>query len=381
MGNDESVISAPRLKTMNVPNPAYSARRRNAPSPLASITPEKIRATHLQCEWSQIYPKSFTPQQRTEAFSAYIESRDIAFCGYGKNANGEPLNDIWAFSFSDNIWTKINLQPYRAQPRKGAKAVFSDNKIFIFGGENKGAYLSDFHYLDLESMQLRKLEAANDGPCGRVGHVMETYRKKICIWGGLNDKQLDDLWIYDIDTNEWTEIESNVPGRSYAASCVKDNLLYITCAAKIDDMIVYDFKKNTIDSFTVTGSPPAFDLKGASFHAVDRYLILIGGFIEKQKYSMIRAYDTVKKWWFVFFTIPDEETTTIADGGVDSNGVFLVPRMYGGFSVYRPKTRQICLSLGMPMNDPPPVWVFNVGNGVSVMHQQLDLLEILHKEM
>lgn len=378
MGNEESVINAPRLKTMNVPTPAAASHHRNPPSPLASIPQEKIRTTHLQCKWSQIYPNSFTPPQRTDSFSAYIEARDIAVCGYGKNTNGELLNDIWAYSFSDNAWTNMNLQPYRAPPRVGAKAVFADNKIFIFGGENNGTYLSDFHYFDLASMRLLKLETSNEGPCGRVGHVMETYDKKICIWGGFNEKQLDDLWIYDIDTNEWTEIESNIPGRSYAASCVKDNLLYITCASKIDDIIIYDFNSETIDSYTVTGSPPAFDLKGASLSTVGRYLILIGGFIEKQKYAMVRAFDTVKKWWFVFYIIPDDETTTIADGGVDTNGIFLVPRMYGGFSVYRPKTRQICMSLGMPMNDPPPVWIFNVGDGVSVMHQQLDLLDMLH---
>lgn len=378
MGPDESATlqhESPPIGSLKGGRP-----RKYAQSAMGlTVATEKIRETNMKSSWSISYPSTCPPTNRVGAFSSYIEQTDQVIIGYGNDQNGKLFNDIWIFSFADNTWSRFKVTGYVAEPRTGAKSCIVGSNVFIFGGKINEISCSDFHVINLETHECRTVTCdSGDCPAAREGHVMASFSEKIIIWGGIeNQQQLDDLWIYEVSKNVWRQLESSIPGRAHAAYAVSEDKLYITCASRIDDMIIFNFKTEKIDSFAVTGSPPAFDLKGASFHAVGRFLILIGGYIEKQRFSMVRAYDTVRRWWFVFYVVPDDDTTTVADGGVDSNGIFLVPRMYGGFAVFRPNCRQICISLGEPMSDPPPVYIFNVGEGISVMHHQLDILAML----
>jgi hypothetical protein len=49
------------------------------------------------------------------------------------------------------------------------------------------------------------------GPRGRYGHFMGYYDGKLIVFGGKdkNDVLLNDLWVYDIQKDLWTEIEYN----------------------------------------------------------------------------------------------------------------------------------------------------------------------------
>ena len=380
MGNDESgVISAPRFKMQTVPH--HHAHKQRGAEEQGQVTPiplEKIKETHLRMKWSQICLECITPTNRTGAFYVYAPEKDAVICGYGKTADENILNDIWAFSFAENQWVQLDVTGEIPSPRFGAQATLVDNQIYIFGGENSETYFSDFHVLDLNTMSIHIVEASNESPSPRTGHVFASCGTKICLWAGFNETQLDDLWIFDITTREWHQVESNIPGRTNAAFAVNNNLLYITGASKVDDMITFNFNTEQIDAFTVIGSPPQFDLKGASLVSIDRYLILFGGYIEKHRFAMVRGYDTIKKWWFVYYVVPDDETTTVADGMVEPNGVFMIPRMFGGFTILRPSDRKVYISLGKPFVDPPPIYVFDLSNGIAVMHHQLDLIDMLH---
>lgn len=356
---------------------AAAAKKRQRPLVQPTGALDKIRDTHLQSKWSVYLPNSVTPDNRNEVFYSYLPDKDIAIMGYGQLENGSYINDYWALNLRNSMWQRLTFSGYTASPRCGAQSVVVGLNLFVFGGQCGQTYFSDFHVIDLNAMSCAQINSNTDGPCPRTGHVMATYKNKIIIWGGFNGQLLDDLWEYDIANNTWSQLQSDVPGRDHAAFAVSNDKLYITCASKIDDMIIYDFNTRKIESFTVTGSPPSFDLKGAFLIPVDRYLILIGGLVDKQKFAMVRAFDTVKRWWFVFYIVPDEDTTTVADGGVDSAGIFLVPRMSGGICVYRNTTRDICVTLGRPFYSPPPIFSFHVCEGVATMNQQLDLLDIL----
>jgi hypothetical protein len=58
----------------------------------------------------------------------------------------------------------------------------------------------------------RKIQRQNKiGPSGRYGHFMGFYQGKLIVFGGKdrNDMTLNDLWIYNIDHDIWTEINYN----------------------------------------------------------------------------------------------------------------------------------------------------------------------------
>jgi hypothetical protein len=338
---------------------------------------EKIRKTNLKTSWSIKYPSTTSPPNRIGAFSCYIEATDQVLIGYGNEGNKKFYNDIWLFNFKDYSWTSFPVTGFIAEGRTEAKACIVGSCVYVFGGHINGTCRADFHVIDLNTYECRAIET-NEMPPPRTGHVMASYQNKIVVWGGIcNHHQFGDLWIYDVSKNEWRAIVSSIPGRSYSAYTLSGDDLYITCASKIDDMIVFNFTTEKIDSFTVTGSLPIYNVKGASFLTFGEFLILIGGYIDEQRFSLVKVFDTVRRCWFVLNVFPDNNTATVADGDVDSEGNFLVPRMFGGFAVFRPTKRQICISLGEPMTNPPPLYIFNVGKGMSIAHHQLDIISVL----
>lgn len=354
-----------------------STMKKRATIARPTVPTNKVRETHLQSKWSVYLPNSLTPENRNDVFYSFIPDRDIAVMGYGQLENGQYLNDFWALNLRNAVWTKCNLTGYVPAPRSGTTSVVVGSTLFLFGGHQDQNYFADFHAIDLNSMQVKQIYCDTPMPCPRTGHVMAAYNNQIVIWGGFNGQILEDIWLYDIPSNAWKILPTQVPRRDGTCWAVLGHKLYICCASKLDDMIVFDFDTQLIDSKIVTGSPPSFDLKGAYLVPVDRYLILIGGFIDKQKYAMVRAYDTVKNWWFVFYVVPDDDTTTVADGGVDSSGVFMVPRMSGGLAAYRITNGDVCITLGKPFYSPPPIFVFHVTEGLAVVNQQTDLLEMM----
>lgn len=66
------------------------------------------------------------------------------------------------------------------------------------------------------------------GPCGRYGHFMGFFDGKLIVFGGKdkNEVTLNDLWIYDIHKDIWTEIVynnivNNIPKPKFlVSSCI-----------------------------------------------------------------------------------------------------------------------------------------------------------------
>lgn len=325
---------------------------------------------------------SLPPKSRSGHFTAYFPDHDIAIIGYGKNDNNEIFNDIWSMDFSTETWTKLSIDTSSITPRSGATAVSVDNKIYVFGGLFNSQYYSDLHIINLETNTIEhppSNQNQSNLPPGRIGHAMGYSDGKIVIWGGFNGNFLKDLWIYDISECEWTRMPCDAQGRADAAFTVCDGNLYIIGSSNSDAIFTYNITNpQNMDVITPTGNPPPYDLKGAMMVAVDRYLIFVGGKLENKRYALIRAYDTVKRWWFILYVAPDGKTTTMYDGKIDPNGMFMVPRIYNGSIVYRKRTREVVVFLGKPQIDPPSLNVISIGDALTYLNMKTDMLTMLH---
>lgn len=82
-------------------------------------------------------------------------------------------------------------------------------KIYIFGGYSKGKFCNDIFTYDIYKEEWKKIERLNDKvPEPRIAHSVTMYKGNMYIFGGKTQdaKHLNDLWMYNIKDNVWTQI-------------------------------------------------------------------------------------------------------------------------------------------------------------------------------
>jgi hypothetical protein len=288
------------------------------------------------------------------------------------------MNDIWALDLLGHTWKSVQLDTPVATPRNGTTAVLVGRQIYLFGGFSGRVYIADFHIISLDTFSVQRPVFNSPSPAGRVGHVMSTWQNLILIWGGYNGAWLSDLWILNIETMEWHEVQTYIKGRISAASAVHGDFLYIFGAAKADALIRYDWRSERFETVKTSGPGPAAELSQASMVSVDQYLLVFGGKLDQAKHCCIYGYDIRRQRWFIFHSAPDGETTSVADGVVDKDGVFQVPRLWSASIVFQKVTREVVLFLGQPYLEPPNLGIVGIGPALAVLHLQSDLLDVLH---
>lgn len=346
--------------------------------PTSSIIPvQKLVRKGFAAIWSMSVPTCMTPLPRTSQFYVHVPSRDLAVAGYGIGSNDKLQNDVWVLNLRERTWSQAKLSGIKVSPRNGTTAVLMGSAICLFGGFNGRDYLADFHVIDTNTWEVSRPKLEGKGPSGRIGHVMAGHGKEILVWGGYNGDWMSDLWILDIEKREWRSIRTGINGRTSATWANNGDDLYIYGASKTDPLLRYSWTRGVLEVVKTTGASPSPELSQAAMVAIDRYLVLCGGKLAQKKYSLMYGYDTVRQWWFVFHVVPDGSTTTMSDGIVDRNGFFMVPRIWSASICYRAKEREIVLFLGAPFLEPPNIGVVQVGDAVAVLHQRMDMLEML----
>lgn len=123
--------------------------------------------------------------------------------------------DIYRLNLKTNQWETIvakgKLPPERAF--NATTYVKDKDSIFIFGGNRLGRYyvfgykaFNDMWAYSLSKNTWMEIYPINAGPSGRGAPMEWRMGNKWYIFGGISSwfQMLNDLWVYDIDTNEWT---------------------------------------------------------------------------------------------------------------------------------------------------------------------------------
>ncbi|KAI3376539.1 hypothetical protein L3Q82_016987, partial [Scortum barcoo] len=116
---------------------------------------------------------------------------------------------LYIFDPHLSIWYQPIVTGDTPSPRSGHSAcVMQERKIYVFGGWDTPVCYNDMYMLDLGLMEFSAVKTTGKAPSPRSWHGSAVLSDtKFLIHGGYNgNNALSDTFIFDIDTNSWTEV-------------------------------------------------------------------------------------------------------------------------------------------------------------------------------
>jgi N-acetylneuraminic acid mutarotase len=199
-----------------------------------------------------------------------VESDQIVMFGGATGNISDPTNyngETWAYDVAANKWTQ--MKPPSGPTRRSGYAMAYDaesDRVILFGGGNEvGWNLADTWVYDYNTNTWTEMAKGPADHLGaRIAYDAESHR--IILFGGydLGKILFNDTWAYDYNTNTWTEMKPSTspPGRNYQAMTYdsKADRVLVWGGFDLDGKAIdnsvwsYDFNTNTWQEM-VSGKP------------------------------------------------------------------------------------------------------------------------------
>src|SRR5262245_26886231 len=172
--------------------------------------------------WTRLVTTGTAPSERSTPAAAAIGHRIYVFGGgRDDDINGDVAiyDDLHRFDTVTNHWDVLTPSGPIPPPRVFAASVADreSRRMLVFGGAFFGPFFSDFTaYSDLwaygvDDNAWTELVPVNAGPSARSRPSAWIVEDKLYIFGGVNSffQVLNDLWVYDLEANAWTNLIPN----------------------------------------------------------------------------------------------------------------------------------------------------------------------------
>ena len=166
--------------------------------------------------------------------SSSSHSKIIVFGGY----NGSTwLSDLWSYDITSMRWTCIQ-ESLASSPSSSNDAddvndetrtsAVIDTSTMAAGGPSVG---NGRVQGGMTARNNNRTNLSRKRPCCRFGYVSLVHDGKFILWGGFDGtKWMNDMWIFDFDSNKWNEIQQlGIPPsrRSCPAWAKDEKFVYI----------------------------------------------------------------------------------------------------------------------------------------------------------
>jgi N-acetylneuraminic acid mutarotase len=166
-------------------------------------------------EWQR--PENATgerPSARDGAAGMYDEEGGRLLIFGGRNVERKRLNDLHSYTLSTNSWAKLVVDG-APSPRECATTCSWGQLGILFGGHGSGMRYNDIHFYEMHSNSWSQPQVTGTPPSPRQDAAMCVLNNKLYLHGGRNNFVLDDLFVLDLNTLVWAEV--NTIGRKPAA--------------------------------------------------------------------------------------------------------------------------------------------------------------------
>ncbi len=219
-----------------------------------------------------------------------VLQKAIFFGGGCQDATGyELFNDMWLFDPTNNIWTEIN-PTVKPSARSSHSMVYDsiNHRTILFGGwDDTVGLMNDTWIYDSQTNQWTEVFPANK-PSNRQSNAIyyDSNAQRVILFGGYREVggHLDDTWEYNYSDNSWTELNptSNPSGR-YGSRMVYDpinqrGILFGGRSTSIlDDTWIYYYGNNTWIELSPASSPETRYWHEMVYDSNNHKVIVFGG--------------------------------------------------------------------------------------------------------
>lgn len=201
----------------------------------------------------------------------------------------------------------ISGTPPKARYEHGAAVI--DDKMYIFGGNHNGRYLSDLQVLNMRSWTWSRLEvqAGTGGTTPCAGHSLIPWDGKLLSVAGHTKDPSESLQVkvFDLQTYTWSTLKTYgkppVSRGGQSVTLVGMTLVILggqdAKRSLLNDLHILDLETMTWDEMDTVGiSPSPRSDHAAAVHA-DRYLLVFGGGSHATCFNDLHVLDLQTMEW------------------------------------------------------------------------------------
>ncbi|KAJ3669277.1 hypothetical protein LUZ60_011227 [Juncus effusus] len=214
-------------------------------------------------------------------------------------------------------WTPLSVSGQNPKSRYQHGAAVVQDKMYIFGGNHNGRYLSDLQVLDLKSLTWSKVDAKLQqtgssesaiitmAPC--AGHSLMSWQNKILSIAGHTKDPSETLSLKEFDpqTGTWSNL------RTYGAPPISRGGQSVTVVGStlvifggedakrtlLNDLHILDLESMTWDDIDTIGTPPSPRSDHVAACHAERYLLIFGGGSHATCFNDLHVLDMQTMEW------------------------------------------------------------------------------------
>ncbi|MBA0859484.1 hypothetical protein Goshw_007288 [Gossypium schwendimanii] len=214
-------------------------------------------------------------------------------------------------------WVSPPIKGQRPKARYEHGATVVQDKMYIYGGNHNGRYLSDLNVLDLRSWTWSKVEASieskseespspvNIAPC--AGHSLIPWENKLLSIAGHTKDPSETIQIkaFDLQTGTWSILKTYgkapVSRGGQSVTLVGSTLVIFggqdAKRTLLNDLHILDLETMTWDDFDAVGVPPSPRSDHAAAVHAERYLLIFGGGSHATCFNDLHVLDLQAMEW------------------------------------------------------------------------------------
>ncbi|ONK78638.1 uncharacterized protein A4U43_C02F20900 [Asparagus officinalis] len=250
-------------------------------------------------------------------------------------------------------WIAPSVSGQRPKPRYEHGAALVQDKMYVFGGNHNGRYLSDLQVLDLKRLMWSKVEAraavessesnsVTVSPC--AGHSLITWGHKVLSVAGHTKDPTETVTVKEFNpqTCTWADLKTYgkppISRGGQSVTLVGDTLVMFggedAKRSLLNDLHILDLETMTWDDMDAIGTPPSPRSDHTAACHADRYLLIFGGGSHATVFNDLHVLDLQTMEW----SRPNQQGVTpgpraghagvtvgenwfIAGGGDNKNGI------------------------------------------------------------